>query len=90
MMVGEGPNTTPRELDWAGFGFQIWCQLLTHIIRTDSTDTPIIDEPETYLHPDLQPHFLSIVRESEVGTVVATHSGEIISECDPSELTLID
>ena len=24
----------PRELFWAGFGFQVWCQMLTHLIQS--------------------------------------------------------
>ena len=27
-------NRMARELYWAGFGFQVWCQLLTHIARS--------------------------------------------------------
>ncbi len=43
-----------RELYWVGFGFQIWCQLLTHIVRNRASTLLVLDEPETYLHPDVQ------------------------------------
>ena len=39
-----------RELFWAGFGFQIWCQLLTHLAQADEADLIVVDEPEVYLH----------------------------------------
>ena len=41
-----------RELYWAGFGFQIWCQILTHLSRVDDSGLVVIDEPEVYLHPE--------------------------------------
>lgn len=35
----------PRELFWSGFGFQVWCQLLTHIVRSASQTMLVVDEP---------------------------------------------
>src|SRR5579859_4031623 len=52
-----------RELFWAGFGFQVWCQLLTHILRAETATVLVIDEPEIYLHPDLQHQLLSLLRD---------------------------
>ena len=79
-----------RELYWAGFGFQIWCQLLTHISRASKSDLIIIDEPEVYLHPDVQRQLLSILREVTPDIILATHSTEILGEADPAEILLID
>lgn len=83
-------NRMTRELFWAGFGFQIWCQLLTHISRARDESLLIIDEPEIYLHPDVQRQLLSILRRLGPSIVLATHSTEIISEADPSEIVLIE
>jgi energy-coupling factor transporter ATP-binding protein EcfA2 len=47
-------NRITRELYWSGFGFQVWCQLLTHISRCKDVTILIIDEPEIYLHPDVR------------------------------------
>jgi putative AbiEii toxin of type IV toxin-antitoxin system len=44
----------PREIFWAGFGFQVWCQMLTHIIQSKGAALFLIDEPDIYLHSDLQ------------------------------------
>jgi predicted ATP-dependent endonuclease of OLD family len=52
-----------RELYWAGFGFQVWCQLLTHVVRAAESTIFVIDEPEIYLHADLQRQLVSIARE---------------------------
>jgi energy-coupling factor transporter ATP-binding protein EcfA2 len=79
-----------RELYWVGFGFQIWCQLLTHLSRSKQSSLVVVDEPETYLHPDVQRQLLGIVRDIGADVVLATHSSEIMSEADPSEIVLID
>lgn len=83
-------NRIDRELYWAGFGFQIWCQLLTHIVRNKNVDLLVVDEPDIYLHPDMQRQLLSILRDTSPDILLATHSTEIISEAIPSEIFLID
>lgn len=79
-----------RELYWVGFGFQVWCQLLTHLSRAGDSTMVVIDEPEAYLHPDVQRQLLAILREIGPDVLLATHSTEIMSEADPSEIILID
>ena len=79
-----------RELFWAGFGFQVWCQLLTHIVRARQSTVFVIDEPEIYLHADLQRQLVSILRDLGPDIVMATHSTEIMAEADPSEIMLVD
>jgi hypothetical protein len=49
-----------------------------------------VDEPEIYLHPDIQRQLLNILRLSGPDIIIATHSTEIISEADPSDILLID
>jgi len=80
----------PRELYWAGFGFQVWCQLLTHVARASDDALLVVDEPEIYLHPDVQRQLLAILRDAGPDVVLATHSTEIMGEADPSEILLID
>jgi len=79
-----------REIYWAGFGFQVWCQLLTHIFRSRDASIIIIDEPEIYLHPDVQRQLLGILRSFEADVLLATHSVEIMGEADPSEILIVD
>lgn len=78
-----------REIYWAGFGFQIWCQLLTHISRASNSTLLAIDEPEIYLHPDVQRQLLAILRRLPADVLLATHSVEIIGEADPAEILLV-
>jgi len=36
----------PREIFWSGFGFQVWCQMLTYVVRGRSSSLFMIDEPD--------------------------------------------
>jgi energy-coupling factor transporter ATP-binding protein EcfA2 len=88
MFCLEGRMT--REIYWVGFGFQIWCQLLTHLSRATESSLVVVDEPEVYLHPDVQRQMLGIIRDVGADVLLATHSSEIIAEADPTELVMID
>lgn len=79
-----------RELYWAGFGFQIWCQLLTHLCRAQDSSLIVIDEPEVYLHPDVQRQLIGLLRELGPDVLLATHSTEMMAEADPSDIVVID
>lgn len=88
MFVSE--DRIDRELFWVGFGFQIWCQLLTHLHRASSATLIVVDEPEVYLHPDIQRRLLGVLKEVGPDVLIATHSTEIIAEADPGDVVLID
>ena len=88
MFVSE--NRIDRELYWSGLGFQIWCQLLTHISRCKDSNMLIVDEPEIYLHPEVQRQLIGILREVHPDIVLATHSVEILSEAEPREILIVD
>ena len=80
----------PREIFWAGFGFQVWCQMLTYIVRGRSASMLVIDEPDIYLHSDLQRQLLSLLKNLGPDILLATHSTEILTEADPGDLVVID
>ena len=73
----------PREIFWAGFGFQVWCQMLTFLLQARGASLFVIDEPDIYLHSDLQRQLVSLLKELDCHVVLATHSTEIISEVEP-------
>lgn len=79
----------PREIFWAGFGFQVWCQMLTHLIQHADASLFLIDEPDIYLHPDLQRQLLGLLRALGPDVLLATHSTEIVGEAETDELLLI-
>lgn len=76
----------PREIFWAGFGFQVWCQMLTFILQARDASALIIDEPDIYLHSDLQRQLVGLLHELGPQIIVATHSAEIIAEVEPQAL----
>ena len=83
-------NRMTREISWAGNGFQIWVQMLTHIVKAEQGDLIVIDEPEIYLHPDLQRKVISVLKGTSRRILIATHSVEIINEVDPEDVLIVD
>jgi hypothetical protein len=79
----------PRELYWAGFGFQVWCQMLTFIVEGKRASLLAIDEPDIYLHSDLQRQLLSILKDAGPDILIATHSTELVSGADPNDIVVI-
>jgi AAA15 family ATPase/GTPase len=80
----------PREIFWAGFGFQVWCQMLTYIIKNRNSTLFLIDEPDIYLHSDLQRQLLSILKNLGPDIIIATHSTELISEAEINDILIIN
>jgi hypothetical protein len=80
----------PRELYWAGSGFQVWCQILTHLLRSEGADLVVVDEPEIYLHPNLQRQLLQLLRNLTSDVLIATHSTDVVNEAEPTDILLID
>lgn len=79
-----------REIFWSGFGFQVWCQMLTHITQAEGLSLFLIDEPDIYLHSDLQRQLVSILRDMPSDTLIATHSTEILSEAEFGEIVVVN
>jgi predicted ATPase len=80
----------PREIFWAGFGFQVWCQMLTHLIQSSDVSLFMIDEPDIYLHSDLQRQLLTLLRNLGPDILIATHSTEIITEAETDDIVLVN
>jgi hypothetical protein len=86
----ESGRRAEKEIVWAGDGIQIWLQLLLHVFRLRERDVLVLDEPDVFLHPDLQ-HQLVLLLESLRGqTITATHSSEVLAEAAPESVIWID
>ena len=80
----------PREIFWAGFGFQVWCQMLTYAVRGKDKSLFVIDEPDIYLHADVQRQLLGILKALGPDILIATHSTEIITEAEADDLVVVN
>jgi ABC-type multidrug transport system ATPase subunit len=79
-----------REVVWAGFGFQVWLQILTHLTGAAEDNVLVVDEPEIYLHPDLQRRLFQLLKASNKQVILATHSAEIINEADHDDVVVVN
>jgi energy-coupling factor transporter ATP-binding protein EcfA2 len=79
----------PRELFWAGFGFQVWCQMLTHLIQRRHSSIFLIDEPDIYLHSELQRQLIAYLRNLGPDILIATHSTEMVMEAEADDIVVI-
>lgn len=80
----------PGEIGIMGSGLQMWLQIIWFICRSEDKETIILDEPDVYMHPDLQKKLLDLVKKQYKQIIIATHSVEIISEVDPENIVMID
>jgi len=78
------------EACWMGHGLQMWLQTMWFLARSKGTDTIILDEPDVYMHADLQRKLIRLLKGRHPQTVVATHSTEIIAEVEPEDILVID
>ena len=78
------------EIGMMGSGLQMWLQIIWFISRCPQTATVILDEPDAYMHPDLQRKIVRIVQKRFKQIVIATHSVEIISGVEPRQIVKVD
>ncbi len=78
------------EVGWMGHGLQMWLQTMWFLSRSSAADTVILDEPDVYMHADLQRRLIRLLRNRAGQTLVATHSVEIMAEADPEDILIID
>lgn len=83
-------NGFVAEVAWMGHGLQMWLQLMWFLARTESNETIILDEPDVYMHPDLQRRLIRLLKNNYNQVIIATHSIEIISEVDPENILVIN
>jgi len=88
LLVQEGGFAT--EIGSMGHGLQMWLQTMWFIARTSPTSAIILDEPDVYMHADLQRKLIRILKGQFSQVIVATHSLEIMSEVEPENILIID
>jgi energy-coupling factor transporter ATP-binding protein EcfA2 len=78
------------EVSLMGHGLQMWLQIVWFLARAPSSATVVLDEPDVYMHPDLQRRLLTLVRSRFAQLLIATHSIEIISDVNPRSILAVD
>lgn len=78
------------EIATMGHGLQMWLQTMWFLARIEADATVILDEPDVYMHPDLQRRLIRYLRHQRRQVVVTTHSVEIMAEVDPEDILVID
>lgn len=73
-----------------GHGLQMWLQIIWFLLRCNKEDTIILDEPDVYLHADIQRKLIRILKNRYSQIIIATHSIEIISEVEPENILIIN
>lgn len=78
------------EVGLMGHGLQMWLQVIWFLTRSRGAHTVILDEPDVYMHPDLQRRLVRYLRTRFQQIVLTTHSVEIMSEVNPEQILIID
>ena len=82
----EPDSVIRKEVFWSGDGMQIWLQLLLHLFRLGNTDIVLLDEPDVFLHSDLQRRLVDLIESIEAQVITATHSPEVLAEAEPNSV----
>jgi predicted ATP-dependent endonuclease of OLD family len=88
LQVRDGPFVS--EIGLQGSGLQAWIQTIWFLARVGRDSCVVIDEPDVYLHADLQRKLVKVLGSSGFRQViVATHSVEMISDVATNEIVLV-
>jgi len=87
MMVRDGDFTA--EIAWMGHGLQMWLQTMWFLARSKDHKTVILDEPDVYMHADLQRRLIRFLKTQKRQVIIATHSAEIMAEVEPDEILIV-
>ena len=79
-------NDFTAEIGWMGHGLQMWVQCMWFISQCDPEAVVILDEPDVYMHADLQRRLIQLVSPMFSQLIVATHSIEIMEEVLPESI----
>lgn len=78
------------EVAWMGHGLQMWLQTIWFLVVNKSASVIILDEPDVYMHADIQRRLVRMLIADSRSFVIATHSPEMLSEVDPSNVVVLD
>ena len=88
LLVRDGGFTA--EVAWMGHGLQMWLQVMWFLSRVTKEHTIILDEPDVYMHADLQRKLVRELRGKYRQAIIATHSIEMMAEVEPENVVVVD
>ena len=88
LMIRDGDFTA--EVGWMGHGLQMWLQTMWFLTRAKNHETVILDEPDVYMHADLQRKLIRFLKQNHQQVIVTTHSSEIMAEVEPEEVLIVN
>ena len=65
-------------------------QLLWHLHRAREAQTIVLDEPEVYLHPDLQRRLVRLLDSTAAQIILASHSADVVAEAPADGILWVD
>lgn len=78
------------EIGWMGHGLQMWIQTMWFISQCSTNAIVVLDEPDVYMHADLQRRLIRLLSPMFPQLIIATHSLEIIEEVTSECIIPID
>lgn len=87
LLVRHGAFT--GDVGYMGHGLQMWLQLMWFLTRAQNEPTVVLDEPDVYMHADLQRKLIKMLRGRHDQIILATHSAEIIGDVEPNEIVVV-
>jgi hypothetical protein len=78
------------EIGAMGHGLQMWLQTMWFLTRCCESQVVILDEPDVYLHADLQRRLIGFLRDRFPQVLLTTHSVEILSDVEPENVLIVD
>ena len=78
------------EVGWVGSGLQAWLQTCWFLARCARHSVVVLDEPDVFLHPDLQRRLFRLVEGYFDQVLIATHSTEVLAEVNPEHVLIVE
>ncbi len=78
------------EVSSMGHGLQMWLQIIWFITMIKDAQIVIMDEPDIYMHADLQKKLIRLIKNKYPQVILTTHSIEIMSEVDAKNILIVD
>lgn len=78
------------EVAWMGQGVQMWLQTMWFLCRNTTSDVLILDEPDVYMHADLQRRLVRMLCSDKRQFIIATHSPEMLAEVEADSVVVLN